>query len=102
MSAVDLKARLDRGEALTLVDVREPQESDINTIPGSIIIPAGELERRAASLDRSRDVVLYCKAGVRSAAAVLLLKAAGFPRVAHLKGGILGWIDEVDPEQPTY
>ncbi len=102
ISAVDLKARLDRGDPLSLIDVREPQESDINTIPGSIVIPLGDLERRAAALDRSRDIVVYCKAGVRSASAVLQLQAAGFPKVAHLKGGILSWIDEVDPEQPTY
>jgi adenylyltransferase/sulfurtransferase len=102
ISAEDLKGRLDRGDRLTLVDVREPQESDINSIPGSIVIPLGGLEAMAPALDRSRDIVVYCKAGVRSASAVQVLQAAGFDRVAHLKGGILSWIDEVDREQPKY
>ncbi len=102
LSAEDLKARLDRGDPLTLVDVREPQESDINSIPGSIVIPLGTLEAMAPALDRSRDIVVYCKAGVRSASAVQVLLAAGFERVEHLKGGIVSWIDEVDPEQPKY
>jgi sulfur-carrier protein adenylyltransferase/sulfurtransferase len=102
IAAADLKARLDRGDPLTIVDVREPQEWDINGIPGSIAIPMGDLEARSAALDRSREVVVYCKAGVRSASAVQVLQAVGFPRVVHLKGGILSWIDEVDPEQPRY
>jgi adenylyltransferase/sulfurtransferase len=100
--AEDLKTRLDRGDRLTLVDVREPQESDINSIPGSIVIPLPALEAMASTLDRSRDIVVYCKAGVRSASAVQALLAAGFERVTHLKGGILAWIDEVDPNQPKY
>jgi adenylyltransferase/sulfurtransferase len=102
ISAADLKSRLDRGDALTLVDVRERQESDINGIPGSIVVPLGALETMAQTFDRSREVVVYCKAGVRSASAVQVLRAAGFKRVAHLKGGILSWIDEVDPGQPKY
>lgn len=102
LSAEKLRARLDRGEALTLLDVREPQESDLNSIPGSLVIPLGELPARLATLDRSRDIVVYCKAGIRSAPAVQMLQAAGFERVAHLKGGILSWIDAVDPEQPRY
>jgi adenylyltransferase/sulfurtransferase len=102
VSAEDLKSRLDRGDRLTLIDVREPQESDINGIPGSTVIPLSALEAMAPALDRSRDIVVYCKVGVRSAAAVQMLLAAGFERVAHLRGGILAWIDGVDPEQPKY
>jgi adenylyltransferase/sulfurtransferase len=102
VTAEVLKGRLDRGDRLTLVDVREPQESDINSIPGSIVIPLGALEAMAPTFDRSRDIVVYCKAGVRSASAVQALLAAGFEHVTHLKGGILAWIDEVDPEQPKY
>jgi len=102
LSAGQLRTRLDRGEALMLLDVREPQEADINSIPGSIVIPFGELPAKTATLDRSRDIVIYCKAGMRSASAVQMLQAAGFERVAHLKGGILSWIDEVDPGQPKY
>lgn len=102
LSAQELRTRLDRGDAVTLLDVREPQESDINSIPGSIVIPLGELPARIATLDRSREIVVYCKAGIRSAPAVEMLRAAGFERVTHLNGGILSWIDAVDPEQPTY
>jgi molybdopterin/thiamine biosynthesis adenylyltransferase/rhodanese-related sulfurtransferase len=102
ISPLDLKARLDHGDPPMVIDVREPPESDINGIPGSIAIPLEALEAIAPTLDRARAVVVYCKAGVRSASAVEQLRAVGFERVAHLKGGILSWIDEVDPEQPTY
>lgn len=102
LSAQELRTRLDRGDAVTLLDVREPQESDINSIPGSIVIPLGELPARIATLDRSREIVVYCKAGIRSAPAVEMLRAAGFERVTHLNGGILSWIDAVDPGQPRY
>lgn len=102
ISARELKARLDLGDALLLLDVREPQEATINGIPGSTVVALGDLSAHLASLDRSRGIVVYCKAGVRSAVAVQMLQAAGFDRVAHLKGGIQSWIDEVDPDQPRY
>jgi molybdopterin/thiamine biosynthesis adenylyltransferase/rhodanese-related sulfurtransferase len=102
VSAGQLKARLDLGDPVMVVDVREPQESDINGIPGSIAIPLEALETMAPALDRGSEIVVYCKVGVRSAAAVEQLRTAGFEHVAHLKGGILSWIDEVDPGQPKY
>jgi molybdopterin/thiamine biosynthesis adenylyltransferase/rhodanese-related sulfurtransferase len=102
VSAGQLKIRLDRGDPVMVVDVREPQESDINGIPGSIAIPLEALETMIPALDRAREIVVYCKAGVRSAAAVEQLRTAGFEHVAHLKGGILSWIEEADPGQPKY
>ena len=102
ISAADLKARLDRGDALVLVDVREPQESTINGIQGSIVVPLGDLPAGIARLDRRSDIVVYCKAGVRSASAVQALQAAGFSRVVHLSGGIQSWIETIDPAQPRY
>ena len=102
ISAVDLRTRLDRGDPVVIIDVREPQESDINGISGALVIPLDALDAMVPTLDRSREMVFFCKTGVRSAAAVERLRAAGFERVAHLKGGILSWIDEVDPGQPKY
>jgi molybdopterin/thiamine biosynthesis adenylyltransferase/rhodanese-related sulfurtransferase/molybdopterin converting factor small subunit len=98
----ELKARLERREPIVILDVREPQEYQICRIPGSVLIPLGELPRRLDELDRRCELVVHCKSGVRSAKAVKLLLEAGFPRVTNLKGGILAWIDRVDPSQPRY
>ncbi len=102
ISAVELKARLDRGEPLVVLDVREVQEFQICRIPGAVLIPLGELERRAAELDPAATVVCQCKSGVRSAKAANILRQQGFKSVVNLRGGILGWIDSVDPSQPKY
>ena len=102
IAASDLKAALDRGDSFALVDVREPQESTINSIPGSMVVPFDEIPGRLAGLDRSREIVVYCRTGVRSAAALRALEAAGFSRVRHLAGGIESWIATVDPDQPRY
>jgi adenylyltransferase/sulfurtransferase len=102
ITAVDLKRRLDRGDTLTLVDVREPNEYQINRIPGTILIPLGEIPRRYAELDKNDEIVVHCKMGARSAKAADFLRSVGFTRVLNLKGGILDWIDRVDPSQPKY
>src|SRR6188768_2834933 len=102
ISAVELKQRLDRGDKLTLVDVREPNEYQINRIPGTILIPLGEVPRRYAELDKDAEIVVSCKMGGRSAKAADFLRSVGFSRVLNLKGGILEWIDKVDPSQPKY
>ncbi len=103
LSPLELKAALDRGDKLVLVDVREPQEYQINRIPGSVLIPLGEVPRRYAELgDQNGLVVTQCKSGVRSAKAAAFLRQAGFTNVKNLTGGILGWIDQVDPSQPKY
>ncbi|MDE3155091.1 MAG: molybdopterin-synthase adenylyltransferase MoeB [Acidobacteriota bacterium] len=102
ISATELKARLDRGDDLLILDVREPQEYQINRIAGSVLIPLGELPARVGELDATREIIAQCKSGVRSANATRFLQSAGFTRVKNLRGGILGWIDAVDPSQPKY
>ncbi len=98
----ELRDRLQRGEEVFVLDVREPQEYQICRIEGSTLLPLGELPRRFRELDRGRDLVVHCKSGMRSAKAVAFLREQGFTRVQNLKGGILAWIDRVDPTQPKY
>jgi len=102
ITSVELKQRLDRGDKLTLVDVREPNEFQINRIPGTVLIPLGEIPRRYAELNKDDEIVVHCKMGGRSAKAADFLRSVGFSRVLNLKGGILDWIDKVDPTQPKY
>jgi adenylyltransferase/sulfurtransferase len=102
ITAVELKKRLDRGDKLKIIDVREPNEFQINRIPGGELIPLGEVPRRYAELDPEEEVVVLCKMGGRSAKAADFLRSVGFKRVLNLKGGILEWIDKVDPSQPKY
>ena len=85
-----------------VVDVREPNEFQINRIPGSQLIPLGEIPRRYAELDPEAEIVVHCKMGGRSAKAADYLRSVGFKRVLNLKGGILDWVDKVDPSQPKY
>jgi adenylyltransferase/sulfurtransferase len=98
----ELKAKLDRGEDVHVLDVREPNEYQICRIAGSTLIPLGELSNRTAELDRDRELIVHCKMGGRSAKAVALLQERGFTRVRNLTGGILAWIDRVDPSQSKY
>ena len=102
MQPRELKERLDRGEPIVIVDVREPQEYQINRIEGSRLIPLGELPQRFDELDENAAIVMQCKSGVRSAKATGFLRSIGFKNVRNLAGGILGWIDQVDPSQPKY
>ena len=102
ITSVELKERLDRGDKLTLVDVREPNEYQINRIPGTVLIPLGDVPRRYAELNKDEEIVVHCKMGGRSAKAADFLRSVGFKRVLNLKGGILDWIDKVDPSQPKY
>jgi adenylyltransferase/sulfurtransferase len=102
ITATDLKRRLDAGENLYVLDVREPNEYQINRIPGSTLIPLGELPRRYQELPRDREIAVHCKMGGRSAKAQDFLKSVGFTNVKNLRGGILEWIDKVDPSQPKY
>jgi adenylyltransferase/sulfurtransferase len=99
---VDLKKRLDAGEDPFILDVREPNEYQINRIAGSTLIPLGELPRRYQELDPDREIVALCKMGARSAKAVDFLRSVGFTNVKNLRGGVLEWIDKVDPSQPKY
>ena len=101
----ELKARLDRGDAPWILDVREPNEFEICRIPGSTLIPLGELPKRLDEIPHgpdAPDIVVHCKMGGRSAKAVALLREHGFTRVQNLKGGILAWIAKIDPSVPTY
>ena len=102
ITPIELKRRLDRGDRVTIVDVREPHEYQINRIAGSILIPLGDIPRRFNELDPDAEFVMQCKSGVRSAKAANFLRSQGFKRVLNLKSGILGWIDQVDPSQPKY
>ena len=98
----DLKARLDKGDDLFILDVREPHEVQICSLKNGHLIPLGDLPRRMAELDKSREIVAYCRSGRRSAEAVDYLKHSGFSKIWNLKGGILAWSDEVDPSVPKY
>ena len=102
MTVTELKARMDRGDAPMIVDVREPAEFEICRIPGAVLIPLNQLPSRVAELDPDKEIVLQCKVGGRSASATAFLKRAGFSRARNLTGGILAWIDQVDPSQPKY
>jgi molybdopterin/thiamine biosynthesis adenylyltransferase/rhodanese-related sulfurtransferase len=97
----ELKARLDRGDDLYILDVREPHEYQICNLKGHLL-PLGELPRRVHELDSSREIVAHCRSGKRSAEAVDFLRKAGFRKILNLKGGILAWSDEVDPSVPKY
>jgi adenylyltransferase/sulfurtransferase len=97
----DLKAHLDKGD-VWLLDVREPREFEIARIPGSTLIPLGELPKRLSEVPTDQDVIVHCKSGVRSAKAVNLLRENGYTRVKNLKGGILDWIAKIDPSLSAY
>jgi len=104
MDVKELKARLDRGDPITIVDVREPHEWEIGNLGryGARLIPLGELGDRLDELDPSQEIVLQCRSGARSARALEFLREKGFERLWNLKGGILAWSDEVDPSIPKY
>ena len=101
MTPKQLKNRLDRGDDLFILDVREPHEYQICNLQG-YLIPLGDLPKRVSELDSSREIVAHCRSGKRSAEAVEFLKKTGFRKIWNLKGGILAWSDEVDPSVPKY
>jgi sulfur-carrier protein adenylyltransferase/sulfurtransferase len=104
MTATELKERLDRGDELVLIDVREPFEWDIANLSqyGARLVPLDEVLDRADEIDRNAEVVLYCRSGSRSGGAARQLRQRGYDRVWNLKGGINGWATDVDPSLPTY
>jgi len=101
LSAKDLKRRMDAGESLFILDVREPFEYQIANIGGKLI-PQNEVPQRLAEIDRNREIIVQCKSGGRSQRIAEFLKQSGYPNVANLAGGILAWSDEVDPAVPKY
>ena len=104
IGAAQLAERLRRGEPITLIDVREPHEWDIANLGefGARLIPLGQLPDAYGELDRDAEIVVYCRSGARGRRALEQLRAAGFRRILNLRGGILGWADEVDPSMPKY
>ena len=101
MQVEELKRRLDAGDNLFVLDVREPHEYQICNING-YLIPLGDLPKRVSELDSSREIVAHCRSGVRSGKAVEFLQQAGFKKVHNLAGGILAWADRIDPKMPKY
>jgi adenylyltransferase/sulfurtransferase len=99
---VEVKQKQDRGDMFTLIDVREPHEYRIASIPGAVLIPLGQLPARLGELDKDADIVAHCKTGARSQKAVDLLKQNGFKHVRNMTGGIAAWSDKVDPKVPKY
>ncbi|MDT7603436.1 MAG: sulfur-carrier protein adenylyltransferase/sulfurtransferase [Acidobacteriota bacterium] len=103
ITATELKARLDRGDDLQIIDVREPNEYETARLEGSKLIPLAQVLNRVGEIDESRETVVHCKGGVRSAKAIEALTRAGFKgRLLNLKGGITAWSNDVDPSVPKY
>ena len=104
ITATELKEMLDRGDDIFLVDVREPNEYEIVSIPGAVLIPKDQFLSGAAleRLPQDKRVVLHCKSGARSAECLVVLKNAGFADASHVGGGVLAWISQVDPSLPAY
>ena len=103
ITATELKQRLDRGDDIQIIDVREPNEYAIAHIPNSKHIPLGQVVNRMSEINPDRDTVIHCKMGGRSAKAIEALKRAGFSgKLTNLKGGITAWSNEVDPSIPKY
>src|SRR5215207_7348837 len=103
ITAAELKRRIDRGDVLQIIDVREPNEYDIARIPGARLIPLGQVNERVGEIDEGRETVVHCKGGVRSARAIEALTRSGFKgKLVNLKGGIAAWSNDVDPSVPKY
>jgi adenylyltransferase/sulfurtransferase len=103
ISATELKQRLESGEDVQILDVREPDEVAVARIPNSIHIPLGQVVSRMSEIDPSRETIVHCKGGVRSARAIEALTRSGFRgSLANLRGGITAWSNDVDPSVPRY
>jgi adenylyltransferase/sulfurtransferase len=102
--ATELKERIDEGKDIFLVDVREPAEWEIMSIPGATLIPKGEFlnGNALADLPQDKEIVVYCKSGIRSAEVLAALKSAGMTNSVHVQGGVIAWQAQVDPSLPTY
>ena len=101
ISVEELKKRLDRGDDLFVLDVREPHEYQICNL-GGYLIPLNDLPKRVSELDSSREIVVHCKMGGRSAKAADFLRQSGFSKVHNLTGGITAWAERIDPKVPKY
>ena len=103
ITATELKQRIDNGDDIQIIDVREQVEYDVARIPNSKLIPLGQVLNRMDEIDQTRNTVVHCKGGGRSARAIEALKRAGFTgSLTNLHGGIMAWSNEVDPSVPKY
>lgn len=103
ITATELKQRLDNGENIQIVDVREADEVAIGKLPNSVHIPLAQVLNRMDEIDPTRETVVHCKMGGRSARAIEALKRSGFTgNLLNLKGGIIAWSNDVDPSLPKY
>ena len=103
ITPTELKQRLDKGDDIQIIDVREDYEVAIARIPNSVHIPLGQVLNRMKEIDPNRETVMHCKMGGRSARAIEALKRLGFEgKLINLKDGIIGWSNEVDPSVPKY
>lgn len=103
ITAAELKRRIDAGEDIQLIDVRQPNEYDFAKIEGAKLIPLSEILQRMNEIDETRETVVHCHAGMRSARAIDALQRSGFKgNLLNLRGGITAWSDEVDPAVPKY
>lgn len=103
ITATELKKRLDNGDPIQLIDVRQPDEYDFAKIPGAKLIPLGDIIKRMDEIDPNRETVVHCKMGGRSARAIEALQRAGFKgELKNMKGGITAWSNDVDPKVPKY
>jgi adenylyltransferase/sulfurtransferase len=103
ITATELKQKIDAGEDVQIIDVREENEYNYAKIPNASLIPIGQILNRVNELDPSREAVLHCHGGGRSSRAIEALKRAGYEgKLSNLKGGITAWSDEVDPSVPKY
>jgi adenylyltransferase/sulfurtransferase len=101
LTVKELKRRIDAGEDLYILDVREPYEYQIANLGGRLI-PQNDVPRRLAEIDPNREVIVHCRSGVRSQRIAEFLSQSGYPRVVNLAGGILAWADEIDPKMQKY
>ncbi|MGA4543270.1 MAG: adenylyltransferase/sulfurtransferase MoeZ [Streptomycetaceae bacterium] len=99
-----LKEWMDAGENIHVIDVREPNEYEIVSIPGAVLVPKNEflMGRALENLPQDKKIVLHCKTGVRSAEVLAVLKSAGFNDAVHVGGGVIGWVNQIEPEKPVY
>jgi rhodanese-related sulfurtransferase len=102
ITAEELQGRLQKGDKVFILDVRNPEEYQICKIAGSTLLPLPALPQRFAELDKNREMVVHCKSGMRSAKAIQFLRQQGFTKLINLKGGIISWVDKVDPTMPKY
>jgi adenylyltransferase/sulfurtransferase len=102
IDVLELKQKMDRGDKFTLIDVREPHEYQICSIPGARLIPLGEFPGHVSEFNPEDDIVIHCRSGMRSAKACNVLRQAGFQHVRNVVGGILAWSDKVDSSMPKY